>query len=79
MSSVAATLAFYLRNITVFQTSDAIRYEFMPPIDQGRLSRTTGIYLAVPPSDDLARLQEKFSVVWIATISRSRDGDPPDD
>ncbi len=75
--SIGATLGFYLRNITVFQTSDVIRYQFMPPIDQGRLSRTTGIYLAVPPSDDLPRLQAHFdSVELIATIWRTRNGDP---
>jgi len=66
---VSATLAFYLRNTTVFQTSDAIRYEFMPLIDQSLPNRTTGIYLAVPPSDDLPRLQAHFdSVELIATI-----------
>jgi hypothetical protein len=41
----------------------------MSPIDQGLLARTTGIYLAVPPFDDLARLQTHFdSVEFISTI-----------
>ena len=75
--SIGATLAFYLRGTTVFQTSERIRYEFMPPIDQALLNRTTGIYLAVPPFDDLAQVQVHFdSVEYISTIWRSRDGDP---
>ena len=75
--SIGATLAFYLRGITVFQTSERMRYEFMPPVDQGLLNRTTGIYLEVPPFDDLARLQAHFnSVEYISTIWRSRNGDP---
>ena len=75
--SIGATLAFYLRDITVLQTSQHIRYEFMPPTDQGLLNRTTGIYLEVPPFDDLARLQAHFnSIEYISTIWRSRNGDP---
>jgi len=75
--SIGATLAFYLRGITVFQISEPIRYEFMPPIDQGLLMRTTGIYLAVPPFDNLAELQAHFaSVDYISTVWRSRNGDP---
>jgi len=75
--SIGATLAFYLRGTTVFQTSERIRYEFMPPIDQALLNRTTGIYLAVPPFDDLAQVQVHFdSVEYVSTIWRSRDGDP---
>jgi hypothetical protein len=75
--SIGATLAFYLRGITVFQTSQRIRYEFMPPIDQGLLNRTTGIYLAVPPFDDLSQLQARFdSVEYISTIWRNRNGNP---
>jgi len=36
-----------------------------------------GIYLAVPPFDDLARLQTHFdSVEFISTIWRRRNGDP---
>lgn len=72
-----ATLAFYLRDMTVFQTSEAIRYVFQPPIDQALLGRATGIYVAALPSDDIARLQQHFdSVAFIATIWRNRDGDP---
>jgi 4-amino-4-deoxy-L-arabinose transferase-like glycosyltransferase len=75
--SIGATLAFYLRGITVFQTSERIRYEFMPPIDQELLNRTTGIYLEVPPFDDPAQLQARFdSVEYLSTIWRSRNGDP---
>jgi 4-amino-4-deoxy-L-arabinose transferase-like glycosyltransferase len=74
--SMVGTLAFYLRNAAIVQTSDAIRYEFRAPIDQNLLRRSTGIYLAVPPSDDLARLQEHFdSVELISMIWRTRNGD----
>ena len=49
----------------------------MPPIDQGLLNRTTGIYLEVPPFDNPAQLQAHFdSVEYISTIWRSRNGDP---
>lgn len=72
-----ATLAFYLRDIPVFQTSEAIRYIFLPPIDQALLTRTTGIYVTELPTDDLARLQMHFdSVELVATIWRTRGGDP---
>ena len=72
-----ATLAFYLRDIPVFQTSEAIRYIFLPPVDQALLTRTAGIYVTELPSEDLARLQAHFdSVELIGTIWRSRDGDP---
>jgi 4-amino-4-deoxy-L-arabinose transferase-like glycosyltransferase len=72
-----ATLAFYLRDIPVFQTSEAIRYVFLPPLDQSLLARTTGIYVAESPLDDLERLRQHFdSVELIATIWRARDGDP---
>jgi 4-amino-4-deoxy-L-arabinose transferase-like glycosyltransferase len=75
--SIGATLRFYLRDATVFQTSEPIRYEFMPPLDQALLRRTTGMYLAAPPDDDLTRLQTHFdSVELISTIWRSRNGDP---
>ncbi len=72
-----ATLAFYLRDMTVFQTSEAIRYVFLPPLDQALLSRSTGLYVAALPDDDVARLQRHFdSVTLLGTIWRSRDGDP---
>lgn len=72
-----ATLAFYLRDIAVFQTSEAIRYVFLPPLDQALPARTTGLYVVGQPFDDLARLQRHFdSVELITTIWRSRDGDP---
>ena len=75
--SIGATLRFYLRDAAVFQTSERIRYEFMPPLDQALLRRTTGIYLAAPPDDDLTRLETHFdSVELISTIWRSRNGDP---
>jgi hypothetical protein len=75
--SLGATLAFYLRNATVVQTSEAVRYDFMPPIDQGLLRPSTGIYLVTGPFDDLNRLQAHFdSVELIAMIWRNRDGDP---
>jgi Protein of unknown function (DUF962) len=69
--------AFYLRNSMVFQTSDAIRYDFLPPIDRGLLGRTTGLYLALAASDNVGRLQPHFdSVELIATIWRTWNGDP---
>ncbi len=75
--SLGATMAFYLPNSTVFQTSDAIRYDFMPPIDQALLGRTTGLYLALAASDDIVRLRPHFDLVeLIATIWRTWNGDP---
>ncbi len=72
-----STLAFYLRDVPVFQTSEAIRYMFLPPLDQALLGRTNGIYITAPPFDDLAQVQKHFdSVELITTIWRSRDGDP---
>lgn len=75
--SVAATLWFYLRDAVVFQTGGAIRYEFLPPLDQSLLRGASGLYLAVPPQDDVERLRMHFdSVDLVATIWRSRNGDP---
>jgi 4-amino-4-deoxy-L-arabinose transferase-like glycosyltransferase len=72
-----ATLAFYLRDMPVFQASEAIRYIFLPPIDQTLLARTTGVFVAAPDVDDLAELQRHFdTVALIATLWRARDGDP---
>lgn len=72
-----ATLAFYLRDMPVFQTSEAIRYVFLPPLDQALLARTPGIYVATPPFDEVAQLQKHFdSVKYVATIWRTHDGDP---
>lgn len=72
-----ATLAFYLRDIPVFQVSEPIRYVFMPPIDQSLLQQATGIYLAASPFDTVARLQAHFdSIALIGTIWRNRNGDP---
>ena len=73
-----AMLAFYLRNIPVFQTSEAIRYISLPPIDQTLLTRANGIYVAGPdPGDDLPALREHFDTVeFISTIWRTRNGDP---
>jgi 4-amino-4-deoxy-L-arabinose transferase-like glycosyltransferase len=70
-------LAFYLRDMTVFQTSEAIRYASLPPVDQALLRRGTGLYVVEASLDDVARLQEYFdSVKPISTIWRARDGDP---
>ena len=71
-----AELAFYLRDIPVFQTSEAIRYEAMPPIDQTLLAHSTGIYVALPPFKDLPEIQKHFgSVEQIATVWRTHNGD----
>ncbi len=70
-------LAFYLRNITVFQDSESIRYESLPPVDQALLRQTTGIYVAAANFDDITQLQKHFgSVELISTIWRARNGDP---
>lgn len=72
-----AELAFYLRGMPVFQTSEKIRYEFLPPIDQSLLARSTGIYVASEPSEDLSDLQKHFATVEpIGTVWRTRKGDP---
>jgi len=72
-----STLAFYLRDVTVFQISEAIRYVFMPPPDQALLGRTNGIYIMAPEFDDLVEVRKHFeSVEQISTIWRTRDGDP---
>jgi hypothetical protein len=72
-----AELAFYLRGMPVFQASEKIRYEFLPPIDQSLLARSTGIYVASEPSEDLSELQKHFETVEpIATVWRTRRGDP---
>jgi 4-amino-4-deoxy-L-arabinose transferase-like glycosyltransferase len=72
-----AELAFYLRDIPVFHTSEAIRYGFLPPIDQTLLARATGIYASRTPVAGLAEIQKHFeSVEPIATVWRNRDGDP---
>ncbi len=71
-----ATLAFYLRDLTVFQTSEAIRYVFQAPIDQALLAHGIGIYLA-SQTDNISQLQEHFDdVEFIGTVWRNRDGDP---
>jgi 4-amino-4-deoxy-L-arabinose transferase-like glycosyltransferase len=72
-----AELAFYLRDIPVFQTSEAIRYESQPPIDQALLAHSTGIYVASEPFKDLPELQKHFaSVELLATVWRARNGEP---
>lgn len=72
-----AELAFYLRDIPVFQTSETIRYAAMPPIDQTLLARTTGLYVALPPFKDLADIKKHYqSVEPVATVWRTRHGDP---
>ena len=70
-------LAFYLRDITVFQTSEAIRYQSLPPVDQVLLRRATGLYVVEASLDDADRLQAYFdSVEPVSTIWRTRDRDP---
>jgi 4-amino-4-deoxy-L-arabinose transferase-like glycosyltransferase len=72
-----AELAFYLRDIPVFQASEAIRYNYRMPIDQALLTGSTGIYVAMEPFKDLSDVQKHFDrVELIATIWRSRNGDP---
>jgi 4-amino-4-deoxy-L-arabinose transferase-like glycosyltransferase len=71
-----AELAFYLRDIPVFQTSDAIRYVSFPPVDQALLARTTGLYVALPPFKDLAEVEKRYdSVQPVATVWRTRNGE----
>ena len=71
-----AELAFYLRDMPVFQTSDTIRYEAMPPIDQALLARTPGLYVALPPFEDPKEIQKHYdSVEPIGTVWRTRNGD----
>lgn len=72
-----AELAFYLRDMPVFQISQPIRYRFLPPPDQSLLADNTGIYVAAEPLQDLPELQKHFDTVeQIATVWRSRSGDP---
>jgi 4-amino-4-deoxy-L-arabinose transferase-like glycosyltransferase len=74
---INAELAFYLRDMPVFQTSETIRYRFLPPIDQSLLTNATGIYVATEPLHDLPQLWKHFdSVEEVATVWRSRNGDP---
>lgn len=71
-----AELAFYLRDIPVFQTSDMIRYAAMPPVDQRLLADTPGLYVALPPFNDLAEIRKHFaSVTPLVTVWRTRNGD----
>lgn len=70
-------LAFYLRDITVFQASESIRYESLPPVDQALLRRANGIYISLAPADDLAVLKGHYdSVELVSTIWRTRGDDP---
>jgi hypothetical protein len=70
-------LAFYLRDITVFQATESIRYESLPPVDQTLLRRTTGIYVSEAPVGDLSVLKSHYdSVELVATIWRTRGDDP---
>jgi hypothetical protein len=70
-------LAFYLRDTTVFQISEAIRYVSLPPLDQSQLKGTTGIYVAAANPDDITQLRQHFaSVELISTLWRRRKGDP---
>jgi len=70
-------LAFYVRDLPVFQMSESIRYESLPPVDQALLKRSTGIYLASPGFDVLDRLRQHYDSTELAsTIWRTRDGEP---
>jgi hypothetical protein len=72
-----AELMFYQREIPVFQSSETIRYAFLPPIDQTLMAHNTGIYLTEPPFADLPEIEKHFkSVELVSTIWRGRDGDP---
>jgi hypothetical protein len=75
---INGALAFYLRDITVFQASEAIRYASQPPLNQVMLARTTGIYLAAAYfRDDLPEMKTHYdSVELVSTIWRTRRGDP---
>jgi hypothetical protein len=60
----------------VFQTSEAIRYNYRTPVDQDLLAHTTGIYVAMEPYADLPKVQQHIDrVALIATIWRNRKGD----
>jgi len=70
-------LAFYLPDITVFQASESIRYESLPPVDQALLRRATGIYISAAPVGDLAILKGHYdSVEFVSTIWRARGDEP---
>ena len=70
-------LAFYVRDLPVFQMSESIRYESLPPVDQALLKRSAGIYLASPGFDVLDRLRQHYDSTELAsTIWRTRDGEP---
>jgi len=72
-----AELMFYQREISVFQSSETIRYAFLPPIDQTLMAHGSGIYLTPPPFADLPEIEKHFkSVELVSTIWRGRDGDP---
>jgi 4-amino-4-deoxy-L-arabinose transferase-like glycosyltransferase len=70
-------LAFYLRDVMVFQASESIRYESLPPVDQALLRRAVGIYISLAPVGDLALLKSHYdSVELVSTIWRTRGDDP---
>src|SRR5262249_3785201 len=71
------TLAFYLRDIAVFQATEAIRYEALPPVDQNLLQRATGLYVTLPGTDVAERLKKHYEAIEpVAGIWRTRNGDP---
>jgi len=70
-------LAFYLRDIAVFQASESIRYESLPPVDQTLLRRTTGIYISAAPVRDLAMLKSHYDSVELVSTTWRRCGDDP--
>jgi len=63
--------------MTVFQASESIRYESLPPVDQVLLRQTIGIYVSAAPVGDLTQLKSHYdSVELVSTIWRMRGDDP---
>jgi 4-amino-4-deoxy-L-arabinose transferase-like glycosyltransferase len=71
-------LAFYLpRDMTVFQASEAVRYSYLPPVDQGLLGRSAGLYLTSAKDDKVQDIRPHYdSVVLLRMIDRARRGEP---
>ena len=73
-----STLAYYLPpGAPVFQASEPARYTYLPPIDQGLLASSTGLFLTSAEDDQVDKMRPHFaSVELISTIRRNRRGDP---